>query len=145
MTDIKVKVLRTVRVAHPGTVYGREIIAGTYDEVPAELVEDLIKAGYIDEPSDDGLRDDGPTVADLASNYPPKGYASRSTVEEIEAAVAAEEAAKEGQIDGGTDLAKMTKPQLHELAAAEGIAVETDNNKQTLIDKIVAARAAAAA
>lgn len=45
---------------------------------------------------DDDLRQDGPTVADFvaagykASNYPPHGYASRSTAEEIAAAVAAE-------------------------------------------------------
>ncbi|NLS03614.1 hypothetical protein HGP14_09610 [Rhizobium sp. P32RR-XVIII] len=42
------------------------------------------------------LRQDGPTVAEyvaagyLASNYPPSGYASRSTPEEIDEAVAAQ-------------------------------------------------------
>ncbi|MFV4725649.1 hypothetical protein ACNJUL_21125, partial [Mycobacterium tuberculosis] len=45
------------------------------------------------------LREDGPTIAEWvaagykARNYPPTGWASRSTAEEIEAAIAAEEAA----------------------------------------------------
>ena len=44
----------------------------------------------------DGLRQDGPTIADYvaagykSSSYPPHGYASRSTPEEIAAAVASE-------------------------------------------------------
>ena len=47
-----------------------------------------------------GLRMDGPTVAQYvaqnykASTYPPSGYASKSTPEEIAAAVAAEKAAE---------------------------------------------------
>lgn len=47
----------------------------------------------------DGLRADGPTIADYvaagykASSYPPHGYVSRSTPEEIAVAVAAEKAA----------------------------------------------------
>lgn len=54
--------------------------------------------------TDEGLRDDGPTVAEyvaagyLASNYPPQGYASRSSPEEIEAAIAAEKGS--GEPDG---------------------------------------------
>lgn len=45
---------------------------------------------------DDELRHDGPTIADFvaagykASSYPPRGYASRSSADEIAAAVAAE-------------------------------------------------------
>lgn len=44
----------------------------------------------------DALREDGPTVAEyvqagyLASNYPPAGYAARSTAEEIAEAIAAQ-------------------------------------------------------
>lgn len=44
------------------------------------------------------LRDDGPTIAEFvaagypAANYPPRGYASKSSEEEIAAAVAAEAA-----------------------------------------------------
>lgn len=48
MTDIKVNVLRTVRVAHPGTVYGREIVKDTIDVVPAEQFDDLRAAGYVE-------------------------------------------------------------------------------------------------
>jgi hypothetical protein len=60
-----------------------------YDANPAQYM--LHDAG--------ALRDDGPTIAEFiaagysASNYPPQGYASKSTVEEIAAAVA-DEAAK---------------------------------------------------
>lgn len=69
----------------------------------------------------DALRDDGPTIAEFiasgypASKYPPHGYASKSTVEEIAAAVAdetAKAAAEAARIeaerlanDGKTDLA----------------------------------------
>lgn len=48
----------------------------------------------------DGLRQDGPTIAEYmaagykASSYPPHGYVSRSTPEEIAVAVAAETAAE---------------------------------------------------
>lgn len=55
----------------------------------------------------DGLRQDGPTIADYvaagykASSYPPHGYVSRSTSEEIAVAVAAETAAdKAGPVVG---------------------------------------------
>ncbi len=88
------------------------------------------------------LRDDGPTVAEyvaagyLASNYPPEGYASRSTDEEIAAAVADESAKAE--------LEKLTNKQLQELAKQEDIAVEGDDNKATLVGKILAGRAAKA-
>lgn len=49
------------------------------------------------------LRDDGPTVAEYvaagykAANYPPQGFASRSTPEEIAAAVAANPAGTPAQ------------------------------------------------
>ncbi|NGO50434.1 hypothetical protein [Allomesorhizobium camelthorni] len=100
--------------------------------------------------SDPALGDDGPTVAEyvaagyLASKYPPEGYASRSTPEEVAAAVAAEDAAKAIEAMRA-DLTKMTNAQLHELAGAEKIAVETDDNKATMVDKIMAARTAPAA
>lgn len=151
MSDIEVKVLRTVRIAHLGSVYGREIVKDTFDKVPSELVEDLFNAGYIEEPgaSGAGLRDDGPTVAEYvakgysASKYPPAGYTSRSTAEEIDAAIAAEAAAQ--ALDAKkAELAKMTVEQLRELATAENIAVEADDKKGVLVDKIAAHRAVAA-
>lgn len=64
-------------------------------------------------PSDDELRTDGPTVSEYvaagyrAENYPPQGYASRSTPDEISAAVALQNA---------------PPPPLPEPAAPEGAA-----------------------
>ncbi|WP_019170674.1 hypothetical protein [Pseudaminobacter salicylatoxidans] len=55
----------------------------------------------------DKLREDGPTVGEyvdagyLAKNYPPEGYASRSTPEEIAAAIAAQDAG--ANVGIGTD------------------------------------------
>lgn len=51
MTMTPVRVLRDVRVAHPGTIYGREIVAGTDDEIPTELFESLKAAGYVAAPA----------------------------------------------------------------------------------------------
>lgn len=53
------------------------------------------------------------------------------------------------QLDEGSEaeekpLARMTNRALHEVAAAEGIAVETDDNKADLVDKITRAREARA-
>lgn len=44
-------------------------------------------------------------------------------------------------VDEG-DLTKLTVKQLLEVAAAEGVAVESDDNKAGLVEKITAARAA---
>lgn len=57
---------------------------------------------------------------------------------DAEATAKAEEAAKAER----AELEKLTNPQIHALAADEQIAVETDDNKASLIDKIVAGRAA---
>lgn len=66
-------------------------IARMAAETPAQVAAE-------DPPRDDkGLRTDGPTIKEWvdrnypARNYPPSGYASKSTPEEIAAAVAAEE------------------------------------------------------
>lgn len=58
----------------------------------------------------EALRDDGPTVEQYvaagyqAVNYPPDGYASRSTAEEIEAAIAAQSSASNVTNTGNEDL-----------------------------------------
>lgn len=144
------------------------------------MADGLKRAGYISDlgASSGGgadLRDDGPTVAEyvsagyLASNYPPRGYASRSSSEEIEAAIkaqaeaeaakasaeelakkeaeeaAAREAAEKEAVAAKADLAGKTNAQLIAIAKAEEIAVETDDNKPALIDKIAVGRAAKAA
>jgi len=75
-----------------------------YDAIKLRL-EPWIRATIRDEMQleKDGVKRDGPTVAEWvaagysASSYPPTGYQSRSTPEEIAAAVAAQEAV---EVDG---------------------------------------------
>jgi hypothetical protein len=96
-------------------------------------VEHLGVAEYLDRQLQSVLREDGPTLAEfieagyLASNYPPEGYASRSSQEEIEAAI---EAQKEAETE--TDPLKMTVPKLKEWLAAKGIAFDPSANKPAL-------------
>lgn len=127
------------------------------------MADGLVKAGLIGETDGGaktkgktGLRDDGPTIAEFvsagyaASAYPPKGYASRSTPEEIAAAVKAEEEAKakaeaeKAAQDTAAELAKQTVAQLKEIAATEKVELAADDAKDAIIAKIVAVRAAAA-
>ena len=74
----------------------------------------------------DSLRHDGPTVAEWvsagypASTYPPEGYASRSTPEEVADAIAVEKADADAAASRA-ELEKMTNKQLQELAASEGV------------------------
>jgi len=78
------------------------------------------------------LRTDGPTVSEYvaagykASNYPPKGYAPRSTPEEIEEALKLEQEAPE------TDPLKMKVPELKEWLTAKGIEFDTTAKKEDL-------------
>lgn len=80
----------------------------------------------------DGLRTDGPTVSEFitagykASNYPPEGYASRSTAEEIDQARKAEQGPPE------TDPLKMKVPELKEWLTAKGIAFDPTAKKEDL-------------
>ncbi len=170
MTKIAVDVLIPVLIADGGGLYGRQLIAGTSDEIPAALFADLKAAGYVAEAGKKkggtALKTDGPTVAEyvaagyLASNYPPAGYASRSTAEEIAAAVEAEKAgggagdddaakkkAEQDRIDTENamkaELTAMTVAQLRDLAKAEDVALASDDNrKDEIVAKIVAARLA---
>lgn len=81
----------------------------------------------------DGPRQDGPTVGEFiaagyqATGYPPEGYASRSSQEEIDAAIAA-------QRGGGaeTDPRKMNVPELKEWLTAKGIGFDTSAKKPDL-------------
>lgn len=77
---------------------GLEQCDGVTGMAPKAYVEAF---GQVDEPEglswqEGGLREDGPTVAEFvgagyqAANYPPEGYASRSTADEIASAVAAQ-------------------------------------------------------
>ncbi|MGN8276775.1 HeH/LEM domain-containing protein [Pseudomonas sp. SMN5] len=80
----------------------------------------------------DGLRTDGPTVAEYiaagykASNYPPEGYVSRSTDQEIAEALRTEQENTE------TDPLKMKVPELKEWLTKKGIAFEASALKEDL-------------
>jgi len=159
--SIAVHVLKSVRVADPGNPFGRQILKDTDDTVPADVFDDLKREGYVEKAgakrkAPEALREDGPTIAEyiaagyLASQYPPAGYASKSTPEEIAAAIEAE---KGGHGSGGgseawdamrDDLAKQTVAQLHDIAKAEAIDLAAGDNKGVIIEKIVADRSAKA-
>ncbi|RUW55604.1 hypothetical protein EOA32_00875 [Mesorhizobium sp. M1A.F.Ca.ET.072.01.1.1] len=90
------------------------------DETPAAAVDPV------------ALRDDGPTIAEYvaagypASKYPPQGYASKSTDEEIAAAVAKETADK-------TDLAGSMSSAASG-AAAPQLMVSKEGRKFFVVD-----------
>ncbi len=160
------KVLKAFPCSFDG-ITSTELLPG-YERDFGSMAEGLKMAGLIEDVAVvPGLRDDGPTVAEyvaagyLASNYPPGGYASRSTPEEIESAVTAENAAKQAATEAAakkaeeeakakafeamrTDLSKQTVAQLHDLAKAESVGLDVDDKKAEIIDKIVAARLASA-
>ncbi|MDN5519192.1 hypothetical protein [Pseudomonas sp.] len=79
------------------------------------------------------MRDDGPTVAEwvdagyLAANYPPEGYSSRSSQEEIDAAILLQKGA-----ENETDPLKMAVPKLKEWLTANNIAFEPGMKKPDL-------------
>lgn len=62
MQKVKVSVLKTVRIADGDPIYGREIIAGTIDEIPADIAESLAAVGYIEEAPEEDADDDGQAV-----------------------------------------------------------------------------------
>jgi hypothetical protein len=91
------------------------------------------KAGW-NIPGDD-LRKDGPTVSEfveagyLATNYPPFGYASRSTDYEIAKAIADQAG---GGDDDETDPLKMKVPALKAWLTEKGIKFESSDKKEDL-------------
>ncbi|MER9471084.1 hypothetical protein [Mesorhizobium sp. M0520] len=136
------------------------------------MAEGLQKAGLIGEPdtaktTKDDLRDDGPTVTEYvtagysASQYPPHGYASRSTAEEIVEAAKAEaakakadeKAAKAAAKAEGekakmrdailADLMKLSDEDLAKVVEAEKIAVDESDSKDVVLGKVADARMAA--
>ena len=92
-------------------------------------VEHLGVASYPNQLDANGLKLDGPTIAEFvaagypAVNYPPEGYASRSSQEEIDAAIEAE---KE------TDPLKMKVPDLKAWLTAKGVEFDPSANKDAL-------------
>lgn len=112
---------------------GLEDCDGVTGMVPKAYAEEFDK---VDEPEgcswqQSVLREDGPTVAEfveagyLAANYPPAGYASRSTVDEIAAAVAAQGAATGGE-------GKMPIAEIRAALTAKGIAFDPKASKVDL-------------
>lgn len=78
----------------------RQIKIGGARVATAEEIAAVLKSAEAAVPRDAaGLRTDGPTIAEFvaagykAADYPPAGYASRSTEDEIAAALAAEKKA----------------------------------------------------
>ncbi|WP_439392546.1 hypothetical protein ACRQ5Q_24285 [Bradyrhizobium sp. PMVTL-01] len=90
---------------------GKHIVAGMFPGVAARVHETLEELGLPDEffkatgrmKASPGaqIRHDGPTVSEwvaagyFAENYPPDGYAPKSTQEEIDEAIAKQKAARE--------------------------------------------------
>jgi hypothetical protein len=101
------------------------------------IIEAYRRAGIkVSGADEDGLRTDGPTVAEYvdagyqASTYPPKGYSSRSTNEEIEAAIAAQKPRADG--DTETDPLKMKVDDLKAWLTAKNIAFDASAKKEDL-------------
>ncbi|EKT4528878.1 hypothetical protein QEM33_001434 [Pseudomonas putida] len=113
-----------------------EIQAGEQDvseRCALVAVDHLGVAEYLDQKRNPGLREDGPTVAEfveagyLAANYPPAGFASRSSQEEIDAAIELQKGS-----ENETDPLKMTVPKLKEWLTANGIEFAADAKKPAL-------------
>lgn len=109
-----------------------EVVAGEQDvseRCALVAVEHLGVASYLNQLDANGLKLDGPTIAEfvaggyLALNYPPEGYASRSSQEEIDAAI---DAQKE------TDPLKMKVPDLKAWLVGKGIEFDPSANKEAL-------------
>ncbi len=124
-----------VKKPFPFAVDGNQVIeipAGEQDvseRCALVAVEHLGVASYPNQLDANGLKLDGPTIAEfvsdgyLAVNYPPEGYASRSSQEEIDAAI---DAQKE------TDPLKMKVPDLKAWLAGKGIEFDPSANKEAL-------------
>lgn len=104
-------------------------------DVSRDRAEKLIAGGAYVEASADDLSADEKAKAAAASVAKARGRRKQSTGAPVDDEKAKAAAAK-------AELEKLTNKQLQDIAAAEEIAVETDDNKPTLVDKIVAGRAA---
>lgn len=73
-----------------------ENVRAGYKNIPLAEFDPAVHVPFDRETGLPGLRLDGPTVAEyveagyLAANYPPEGYASRSTEEDVAAAITAQ-------------------------------------------------------
>lgn len=113
----------------------REVVV---DGDKPNIIEAYRRAGIIvtDGKASAGLREDGPTVAEFvaagykASGYPPEGYASRSTREEIDAAMTAQGITKDDAPE--TDPLKMKVADLKVWLAGKGIEFDAAALKEDL-------------
>ncbi|MFT0866040.1 HeH/LEM domain-containing protein [Pseudomonas sp. CAM1A] len=129
----------SVKKAFPFAVDGNQVVEiqvgeqEVSDRCALVAVDHLGVAEYLDQKRTPGLREDGPTVAEfveagyLAANYPPEGYASRSSQEEIDAAIELQKGS-----ENETDPLKMTVPKLKEWLTANGIEFAADAKKPAL-------------
>ena len=91
----------------------------------AELVGPVAAGAMSQPPMIEGAGGPGPTIAEwvdagyLAKNYPPRGYASRSTAEEIAAAIAKQDAEHEAAADALAAKQAAAKAKADEEAAAK--------------------------
>ncbi|MCQ3000466.1 HeH/LEM domain-containing protein [Pseudomonas syringae] len=97
------------------------------------IIEAYKRAGIIvTNGKSSSLREDGPTIGEFiaagykASNYPPEGYASRSSADEIAEALKAEHEPPE------TDPLKMKVPELKEWLTGKGIEFDASAKKEDL-------------
>lgn len=117
--SVKMIAKDTLHISALGT---QNILAGEEFEVSAEDAKSLERRGLAHraETDKDALREDGPTIAEFVSagyaakSYPPAGYASRSTPEEIAAAVSKEDVKKQEE-----DLANKKEPEPENKKAPE--------------------------
>jgi hypothetical protein len=101
------------------------------------IIEAYKRAGIkVNGADENGLRTDGPTVAEYvdagyqAGSYPPTGYASRSTAEEIEAAIAAQKPKADANTE--TDPLKMKVDDLKTWLTAKNISFDASAKKEDL-------------
>jgi hypothetical protein len=103
------------------------------DRCALVAVDHLNVATYLGERPLPDLRMDGPTILEFieagypAINYPPEGYASRSSQEEIDAAIKAQK-----ELEDFADPLKMTVPKLKDWLTAKGIEFDAGANKEAL-------------
>lgn len=117
-----------VKKPFPFAVDGNQVVeiqAGEQDvseRCALVAVEHLGVAEYLERQNAPVLLEDGPTVAEWveagypAASYPPAGYSSRSSQEEIDAAILLQKDA-----ENETDPLKMTVPKLKEWLTSKNI------------------------
>lgn len=134
---MKIKVIRAYS-GEEGVGPDRDVREGTEHSVTRARGSQLKANGLVEILSDDDddsgeLKTDGPTVSEYvaagypAKNYPPAGYASRSTVDEIAEAIRQQESTPMTSETGGTKAA--TPPENKSAPAPSNKAAAKPANK----------------